>query len=135
MRGDELVGMDWLGAPFSDELTGWNLLWQASGFTPEKLGRQYQKNSDYKKYEQHVIAGRGRLLSRYYLHFKAGDRDGMRDVMGDMARWNKANAKAPQIDAKAIKRSMSARMRGSDASLNGVHTNMNYRYLQRELGV
>lgn len=135
LRGDELVGMDWLGMPYSDELNAWNLLWQASGFTPEKLGRRYQQNSDYKKYEQHVIDGRSRLLSQYYLHWIERDGEGMRDTMARMDRWNKANPKAAKLDSKAISRSMKARMRASKASMSGVHTNLNYRYLAKELGL
>ena len=105
------------------------------GFTPEKLGRQYQKNSDYKNYEQAVIDGRSKLLAKYFLHYQERDGEGMRDVRADMDDWNKANSDAPQIDGKAIERSMKARLRGKGASMNGVHTNLNYRYLARELGV
>ncbi|PIE39777.1 MAG: hypothetical protein CSA51_04265 [Gammaproteobacteria bacterium] len=132
-RGDEVVGSDLLGLPYSDDLNMWNLLWQASGFGAEKLARRYQKTNDLKNYENYLKQRRTRILTQYYQAYIERDQEGMQAAIEAARAWNKANPLAPPIDGKTLSRSLKTRLRYRGESVNGASVQKGFRYLLKDL--
>ena len=126
LRGDTVVDSDLLAMPYAKELNAWNLLWKSQGFSPEKMVRQYQKNTDYKNYEKRGEDAKERILRRYYLAHLEGDKEAMQDATQDAKAWNTRYKQAKPIDAKAIQRSLSARLRARRESIGGIRLKNGY---------
>ena len=129
--GATVVDADLLALPFADELNLWNILWKSQGFGAEKLTGQYQQNSDYMNYKKRVDRTKDKALTRYFMATMAKDADGVKEAMEGIKEWNARNPEAKQIDGKALKRSMAARLRGrkdTDAG-KGVRVQEASRYL------
>lgn len=131
MRGDAVVKKDLLS--LSEDLNMWNVIGQAAGFSPEKVGRQYQKTNDIKGYEAHIKRRKQRILARYYMAYLENDKSGMEDVISAAQKWNQANPKAKPINAKTLRRSLKTRLRYREDSVNGASVQKGYRYLVQEL--
>ena len=88
--------------------------------------RQYQKNTDYKNYEKRGEDAKERILRRYYLAHLEGDKEAMQDATQDAKAWNTRYKQAKPIDAKAIQRSLGARLRARRESVGGIRLKNGY---------
>lgn len=133
-RGDAIVEKD-LFSMHGNEMNLWNIAWQGMGFTPEKLGRQYTKTNDVKKYEARLKDRRSKLLRKYYMSFIENDRGGMQDVYDEIKVFNRKNPELKPIDDKYIKRSMNQRMRYRKESIHGASISKPFRFLVDKLNM
>ncbi len=132
MRGDSVVDTDLLSM-YGSELNAWNLLWQAAGFSPDKVTRQYTKTNDVKNYESELKRRKKRILTDFYMAYVANDPQGMRDAADHGVRWSKANPKAKPINSKTLRKSLNTRLRYSAESVHGTNIQKSYWYLLDEL--
>ncbi|WP_020396485.1 PLxRFG domain-containing protein [Thiolinea disciformis] len=132
MRGSPIVEKDLAGLPSSEELNLWNIFMKANGFGAEKLTRQYIQNNAFYNYKARAGRSRERALNRLFIAKMERDKDAEREAMAEISAWNKAHPKAKQLDAKAVGRSMKARMRARNENDRGVRVQKGYAYLREE---
>ena len=85
-------------------------LMQAAGFSPDKLGLQYDKNSGIKNYENAIKRRKQRLLAAYSLARNDKDKGEMERLWNAMVKFSKANP-VQGITKKKLARSMKTRDR------------------------
>ena len=78
LRGDEVM----------EDVSTWNLFWQATGFSPAKLGQKYDANRTLKDLEQRTLDRRERLIGRWWLARRHGDLEGVQEAMAAIGRFN-----------------------------------------------
>lgn len=132
LKGDKVVEKDLLSM-YGGELNVWNVFWQAAGFSPDKVARQYQKTNDVKNYEGHISRRKKRILTDYYTAHIENDPEGMRDAIKRSEDWNEANPKAKPINSRSLGQSLRTRLRYRAESVNGANINKAYWYLLDEL--
>ena len=97
------------GDPIYDDLTVGDLATQLLGFPPVDYTRQADETSTAKRLDIAASAKR-RLLRRYYVAKRFGDREGMRDARQAMREFNKSSAvrrdRQKRITGDTIDRSM-----------------------------
>jgi hypothetical protein len=101
-RGTEVIA--------KDDLNWGHILYQASGFSPDAVSAQYDKNNKIKNYENYVKLRKKRMMSAYYIAHRENDHAEMsilREAMRVFSEKNPASA----ITDKSIARSMKAKMR------------------------
>jgi len=112
LRGDEVVG----------DLAAWELGMKAIGFSPARVNRQYDANRSLRNYEQQIHKRRQLLINRWYLAWRTRDREGMRDGIKEIRRFNSKNRRNA-ISMDTLRQSWKTRRRFSHESRAGVHLN------------
>ena len=111
LRGDEVVGRG--------DLSTLELFMQAGGITPHQIIERYDQNSALKRAEQKVLNRRRSLMNRYYMAYRDGDRETLRETLQLMQRFNRANP-VIAISADSIRRSLRSRARYSGRAQDGI---------------
>jgi hypothetical protein len=119
-RGDVVIS--------KDELTMKDKMLQASGFTPAKVTKQYEKNRAVKQAEGHIIKRKERLMDRLFMSVRQADKKEMQQTMAAIKVYNKANP-SYKIEPGKVMASAKARGRFSREAVGGVKVNKNLRYL------
>ena len=121
LRGDSLV----------DNLSAYEQIIQASGFTPSKVSEQYKINNSLKNYEKHILNRRSMLLASYAMAHANNDNKAKQKVIQKMKAFSRKYPRI-KISAQTIRRSMKARQRYSRQSQHGINLNRNIQpYLDR----
>jgi hypothetical protein len=112
LRGDALV----------EDVSLRQTLLQLGGFTPAELAETYARNNAAKRYEQHLLKRRARLLDAYALATRAGDAEGRAEVGRQIREWNR---KVPElaITPRTLARSMASRLAWSARAEAGIVLN------------
>ncbi len=107
------------GDPLVEDMSLRQTLLQLSGFTPAELAETYASNNAAKRYEQHFIKRRERLLDAYALATRAGDAEARSEVVGQIREWNR---KVPElaITARTLQRSIASRLAYSARAERGI---------------
>jgi hypothetical protein len=110
------------GDPLIEDVSLRQTLLQLSGFTPAELSETYARNNAAKRYEDHYLKRRERLLDAYALATRAGDSDARADVVLQIRAWNR---KVPElaITARTLQRSMASRLVYSANAEQGIVLN------------
>ncbi|MEZ8965474.1 PLxRFG domain-containing protein [Vibrio breoganii] len=93
-----------------EDMSYLDLALQGIGLTDGDLMAQYQRNSEVKRYEQHISRYRSDLLTAYWLAFKSNDQEAKASVIKKVKAFNRKFSKA-QITSKSISASIKTRMR------------------------
>lgn len=112
LRGDALV----------EDVSLRQTLLQLGGFTPAELAETYASNNAAKRYEQHLLKRRARLLDAYALATRTGDAEGRAEVGRQIREWNR---KVPElaITPRTLARSMASRLAWSARAEAGIVLN------------
>lgn len=110
------------GDPLVEDVSLRQLLLQLGGFTPAELSETYASNSSAKRYEQHLLKRRERLLDFYALASRTGDADARAEIAGQIRVWNR---KVPElaITARTLQRSIASRLAYSARAERGIVLN------------
>jgi hypothetical protein len=134
-NGNPILDKD-LASLGTNDINLWNVFWQANGFNPAKLSRQYQENTALKNYEKFYANRRQRLLNRYALAFIERDDAAFNQAIDDVQRYNQTISQhnpAAQISIKHLKSSIRLRIRNKYQQDNGVLLRKNQRFLHELL--
>jgi len=98
------------GDPIIEDITTMEVVFQALGFTPQRLSSQYKINQQIKDIEQDILQRRQSLLNQYTKAVREKDRSKQKDIMAEIREFNKLNpGKAMPITSDTIKRSLAKR--------------------------
>lgn len=98
------------GDPIIEDVTTMETVFQALGFSPQRLTSQYKINQQIKDIEQDILQRRQSLLNQYTKAVREKDRAKQKDVMDEIREFNKLNpGKAMPITSDTIKRSLAKR--------------------------
>lgn len=112
-RGDEIVARD--------RLSAWEIIAQASGFTPAEISETYERGSRLRAAQFKVMQERRELLNRYALAVRLGDEEGRSSAMERIRAWNaKPYAQGLTIGSDAISQSLTARARAANRREDGI---------------
>lgn len=103
-----------------DEFSSLELFYQALGFTPASLARQYEENRANKNKEQRITDRRRRILVDFDKAVRAGSSTA--DVEKRIDRFNEAHP-SWAIKAKDVRRSLRSRERRRAEMRNGIYIN------------
>jgi len=120
------------GASLVDDVSTWNLISQAMGFTPAHIAERYDTNSALKTAEQHVLNERRSILNRYAMAMRQGDNE-TRGAL--LERIRSFNGRYPQypITGKTISASLKARARREAEAEGGLTINRRLEFLRDQL--
>ncbi len=110
------------GDPLVQDLSLWDTLLQANGFTPAEVSQQYERNRDLKNYEQHIVDRRQHLMNAFALSLRTGDGATRQELLGKIAAFNRTNPELA-ITAASITRSIQSRARYSAKAEAGIVIN------------
>lgn len=98
------------GDPIIEDITTMETIFQALGFTPQRLSSQYKINQQIKDMEQKILDRRQALLNQYTKAVREKDRDTQKAIMAEIREFNKLNpGKAMPITSDTIRRSLAKR--------------------------
>lgn len=112
LRGDALV----------EDLNLGQVLLQLIGFTPAEVAARYDENRSLKRYEQHVLDRRARLMDAFAMAVRLQDERARADTLEAIRAFN---GKWPElgITAKTLRSSLASRARYSAQAENGIMLN------------
>ena len=109
------------GDPIIEDITTMETIFQALGFTPQRLSSQYKINQQIKDMEQKILDRRQSLLNQYTKAVREKDRDTQKAVMEEIREFNKLNpGKAMPITSDTIRRSLAKRESISKETEKGI---------------
>ncbi|MEO5344503.1 MAG: PLxRFG domain-containing protein, partial [Gammaproteobacteria bacterium SHHR-1] len=126
MKGDPVVS--------ENQLTPFDIAWQAVGFQPDKIGAQYAANNQAKTYERRILDRRSRLMGGFAMAVMEQDIEARKEALEKIRKFNQANPRM-RIDYPALQRSIKTRLRYRQEADAGIHLNKNLRYLREETRV
>lgn len=113
-NGDEIVS----------DLTAFELLGQASGFSIGRANFQYDENNAIKNYETFIVKRRQGLMNAYYTAYRLKDGEAMKSVMVKIRKFNESQyGKRNPITTESLRQSLKMRARKRSITQNGVQVN------------
>tara|TARA_Y100000385_G_scaffold271010_1_gene310567 strand:+ start:1531 stop:8238 length:6708 start_codon:yes stop_codon:yes gene_type:complete len=107
------------GDPIYDDITGGELAAQFFGFAPAEYTRLQENNQRIKRIDTTLSRRASKLRKQYYLATRQGDFPEAREVMREIAKYNRAHPNFA-ITQESIDRSMKQHMKTSTEMYNGV---------------
>jgi hypothetical protein len=124
------------GSVVVDDLSGWDLVGQATGFSVGRANIQYDENNAIKNYEQHVQKRRQRLMNSYYTAFRLKDKEAITEVMSKIKHFNKSEyGRLNPISNKNLQQSVKARQRNLSKTDNGLQVSPKLQRLVAEYDI
>ena len=121
------------GDPIIEDITTKEMVFQALGFTPNRLSQQYKINNQIKDIEQAVLQRRQSLLNQYTKSVREKDKATQKAVMEEIREFNKQNpGKAMPITSDTIKRSLAKRESISRETEKGIFITKGLRPLTQQ---
>ncbi|PTM61923.1 PLxRFG domain-containing protein [Phreatobacter oligotrophus] len=112
-RGDEVVS--------KDKISGWDLIAQASGFTPAHIAESFERNKRIREANQNVMRERRDLLNQFATAYRVGDAETRAAVVERIKQWNnRAYARGVEITGDTMRQSLRARMENAARREDGV---------------
>ena len=105
--------------PIYDDITGGELAAQFFGFAPAEYTRLQENNQRIKRIDTTLSRRASKLRKKYYLATRQGDFPEAREVMREIAKYNRAHPNFA-ITQESIDRSMKQHMKTSAEMYNGV---------------
>lgn len=113
-NGDEIVS----------DLTAFELLGQASGFSIGRANLQYDENNAIKNYETFIVKRRQSLMNAYYTAYRLKDGEAMKAMMVKIRKFNQSQyGKRNPITTEILRQSLKVRARKRSITQNGVQVN------------
>ncbi|EPT6820461.1 PLxRFG domain-containing protein [Vibrio cholerae] len=113
-NGDEIVS----------DLTAFELLGQASGFSIGRSNLQYDENNAIKNYETFIVKRRQSLMNAYYTAYRLKDGEAMKEMMVKIRKFNQSQyGKRNPITSEILRQSLKVRARKRSITQNGVQVN------------
>ncbi|MGO4224202.1 PLxRFG domain-containing protein [Vibrio cholerae] len=113
-NGDEIVS----------DLTAFELLGQASGFSIGRANLQYDENNAIKNYETFIVKRRQSLMNAYYTAYRLKDGEAMKSVMVKIRKFNQSQyGKRNPITTEGLQQSIKTRQRNVSKMQNGIQVN------------
>ncbi|WP_114721677.1 PLxRFG domain-containing protein [Vibrio cholerae] len=113
-NGDEIVS----------DLTAFELLGQASGFSIGRSNLQYDENNAIKNYETFIVKRRQSLMNAYYTAYRLKDGEAMKAMMVKIRKFNQSQyGKRNPITTEILRQSLKVRARKRSITQNGVQVN------------
>ncbi|EGQ9187447.1 PLxRFG domain-containing protein [Vibrio cholerae] len=113
-NGDEIVS----------DLTAFELLGQASGFSIGRSNLQYDENNAIKNYETFIVKRRQSLMNAYYTAYRLKDGEAMKAMMVKIRKFNQSQyGKRNPITTEILRQSLKVRARKRSITQNGVPVN------------
>ncbi|EOX3348388.1 PLxRFG domain-containing protein [Vibrio cholerae] len=113
-NGDEIVS----------DLTAFELLGQASGFSIGRANLQYDENNAIKNYETFIVKRRQSLMIAYYTAYRLKDGEAMKAMMVKIRKFNQSQyGKRNPITTEILRQSLKVRARKRSITQNGVQVN------------
>lgn len=110
------------GDPLVKDVSPYELLMQAAGFSPAKVSAQYELNNSLMNYEKALTDRRKALMDGYAMAVRMRDADAIRSVYKKIEAFNRANPEIG-ITAGQIRRSLQAREKYSERAVAGIVLN------------
>jgi hypothetical protein len=110
------------GDPIVDDLGTFSTVGQFFGFAPADYIRQLEENASRKRVNKDVSEERTKLLKKYYIAQRMGDKEEARDILREMLDLGKRHP-GVAITAETIDNSMAQHMKTSALMYNGVTLN------------
>jgi hypothetical protein len=114
------------GDPIAGDIDAANVFAQFFGFAPAEYTRQLEINASLKNVERKALEDRTKLLRKYYVASRMGDKQEAADLMGEMVKFNRRHPGAA-ITPESIKRSMAQHMKTSQDMYHGITINKSLR--------
>ena len=114
------------GDPIEEDISAYNSVMQAFGFSPANLSSTYEKTSAAKSFEREVLQRRVRLLNLYDMAKTAGDTQMLDEVNDGIASFNAAHP-TERITSDTKQKSIIARKNAEKNMINGVVFNKKLR--------
>jgi hypothetical protein len=128
-QGAQTYQRDMIVSP--EEFTSVDLFLQAAGFTPTRLADRYEQNRAIKDMETQLRNRRSDLMNRLFMAWRLEDRATAREVLQDIAEWNKTNPRYP-ITPEGIMQSARQRAAYDARTIGGAAVEKRLQYLQQE---
>ncbi|EPD5886482.1 PLxRFG domain-containing protein [Vibrio cholerae] len=113
-NGDEIVS----------DLTAFELLGQASGFSIGRANLQYDENNAIKNYETFIVKRRQSLMNAYYTAYRLKDGEAMKAMMVKIRKFNQSQyGKRNPITTEGLQQSIKTRQRNVSKMQNGIQVN------------
>jgi hypothetical protein len=110
------------GDPLIDDVNWREVLFQFTGFSPARINAIYDVNNAKKNVEESLIKRKSTLIDAYALTLKFKDRDGQRNVVEKIKKFNATNPTIA-ITMSTIRRAMTSRQNFSERASGGVVVN------------
>lgn len=120
------------GTPLVDEVSTWNVIAQAMGFTPAHIAERYDTNRALKNAEQHILTERRSILNRYAMAVKQGDTEMRGKLLERVQAFNKRYPQYP-ITGRTISQSLKARAQRQAGAEGGIVLNRRLEFLREQL--
>jgi hypothetical protein len=105
----------------ADQLSMWDLMARAVGFTPARIAETYERNSALKDAEQRILDRRRELLNKFAMAHAMGDEEIKDRILADIRAFNAVELhRAVAITSDTIKRSLKTRATNAAKRLDGV---------------
>lgn len=124
MRGDVIIP--------KENITARDAFYQAIGFTPAKLTMQYEQNRAVSTASSKIQKRRSILMDRLFLAARNDDKQGIRDAMVTINKFNRSNPSVA-IGASNIIASARSRAKYSEGAVGGLTVSPKLRYLHNKL--
>ncbi len=113
LRGDEVVPVD--------RISGWDVIAQASGFTPAHIAESFERNSRIRDAQTKVQRERRDLLNQFGLASKMNDTETRDAVLERIRAWNtRAYTAGFAITSDTLRQSLATRQRNAVRREDGV---------------
>ncbi|MEB5518060.1 PLxRFG domain-containing protein [Vibrio cholerae] len=113
-NGDEIVS----------DLTAFELLGQASGFSIGRANLQYDENNAIKNYETFIVKRRQSLMNAYYTAYRLKDGEAMKAMMVKIRKFNQSQyGKRNPITTEGLQQSIKTKQRNVLKMQNGIQVN------------
>lgn len=112
-RGDQVVAPDRVG--------GWDLIAQASGFTPAHIAESFERNSRLRDAQSRVMTERRDLLNEFALANQMNDDETRQQVLERIRRWNqRLYTRGIEITGDSLRQSLRTRAQNAARREDGV---------------
>lgn len=101
---------------------GWHgVVAQAIGFSPAQVAETWDRNSALKNAERRILDERQRLVNKWGMAVMDGDKDGVKDAIGAIAKFNGAErSRGVPIKSETLERSIKTRVSNAAKREDGV---------------
>ncbi len=104
----------------AEEVSAYDILVQASGFTPAKIAETWERNSALKNAETVIMRKRQKLMNAYALAEKMKDEEARDEVLAGIQHFNQVPAhRAVVIKPKTLRQSLKTRRRNEARRVDG----------------
>lgn len=122
------------GTPIVEDISGYNVMMQAVGFTPRELSAKREEASIDAQLDAKLKARKQALVDQYAAAWMEKDREGVREALREIRAFSKKNPMKPYyIGPDTLYKSILDRRMKQKASVNGLYLSPTERYRVEQL--